>query len=69
MLLGGRVERALVLERAIRRGSSWPIVVTTEGGRFLTKLRGAGQGTPALVAEWMSRASRSSWGSASRAVR
>jgi hypothetical protein len=45
--------RALVLEHAIRRGSSWPIVVTTGGGRFVVKLRGAGQGTAALVAEWI----------------
>ena len=45
--------RALVLERSIRRGSSWPVIVTTSGGRFLTKLRGAGQGTAALVSEWV----------------
>lgn len=46
-------QRALVLERAIRRGSSWPVVVRTDSGRFVVKLRGAGQGTPALVAEWV----------------
>jgi hypothetical protein len=34
-----------------RRGSSWPILVETEAGLFVTKLRGAGQGAPALVAE------------------
>lgn len=35
----------------IRRGSSSPVVVDTEGGAFLVKLRGAGQGPAALVAE------------------
>lgn len=33
------------------RGSSWPIVVDTDGGRFATKLRGAAPGLPALIAE------------------
>ena len=47
------MHRALVLERGIRRGSSWPVVMRTSGGRFLTKLRGAGHGTAALVAEWI----------------
>ena len=36
-----------------KRGSSWPIVAETEEGRFLVKLRGAAQGTAALVAEVM----------------
>ena len=34
-----------------RRGSSWPVMVETDAGRFLAKLRGAGHGTAALVAE------------------
>lgn len=34
-----------------RRGSTWPVVVETDGGRFFTKLRGAGHGASALVAE------------------
>ncbi|MBE9030363.1 hypothetical protein IQ266_11535 [filamentous cyanobacterium LEGE 11480] len=33
------------------RGSSRPIIVETDAGQFLTKLRGAAQGTAALVAE------------------
>ncbi len=37
--------------RADRRGSSWPVVVETELGLFMTKLRGAAQGTAALVSE------------------
>lgn len=36
---------------ADRRGSSWPVLVETEDGVRFTKLRGAGQGTGALVAE------------------
>lgn len=36
---------------APRCGSSRPIVVETEAGYFLTKLRGAAQGTAALVSE------------------
>ncbi|HVU05060.1 MAG TPA: HipA family kinase [Polyangiaceae bacterium] len=36
---------------AIRRGSSWPVLVRTRAGRFVTKLRGAAQGIPALIAE------------------
>jgi len=36
---------------SIRRGSSWPVVVETEAGPRLVKLRGAGQGTGPLVAE------------------
>jgi hypothetical protein len=34
-----------------RRGSSWPVVVETDNGRYLTKLSGAGHGVSALVAE------------------
>lgn len=37
--------------RALRDGSSWPVVVETAGGAYVVKLRGAAQGTPALVAE------------------
>jgi hypothetical protein len=37
--------------RADRRGSSWPVVVDTADGLRFAKLRGAAQGTPALVAE------------------
>src|SRR5512132_1381195 len=36
---------------ADRRGSSWPVLVETDDGLRFTKLRGAGQGTGALVAE------------------
>jgi hypothetical protein len=36
---------------AARRGSSWPVVVQTPAGQFLTKLRGAAQGTAPLIAE------------------
>ena len=36
---------------ADRRGSSWPVLVETEDGVRFTKLRGAAQGTGALVAE------------------
>ncbi|HTM45649.1 MAG TPA: HipA family kinase [Polyangiaceae bacterium] len=39
-----------VLSR-VHRGSSSPVVVTTNSGIFFTKLRGAGQGVLALVAE------------------
>lgn len=42
---------ALRVLRRDRRGSSSPVVVTTEGGDYLLKLRGAAQGTAALVAE------------------
>jgi len=35
----------------VKRGSSWPVVVDTDSGRFVTKLRGAAQGLPALIAE------------------
>ena len=43
--------RAVRVSSSQRRGSSWPIVVETEDGRYVTKLRGAGQGAAALVAE------------------
>jgi len=36
---------------ADRRGSSWPVLVETDDGIRFTKLRGAAQGTGALVAE------------------
>ena len=36
---------------ADRRGSSWPVLVETDDGMLFTKLRGAAQGTGALVAE------------------
>jgi len=36
---------------ADRRGSSWPVLVETDAGLRFTKLRGAAQGTGALVAE------------------
>lgn len=39
------------VEARIRGGSSSPIIVQTPGGRFVVKLRGAGHGTLALVAE------------------
>jgi hypothetical protein len=36
---------------ADRRGSSWPVLVETDSGVRFTKLRGAAQGTGALIAE------------------
>ena len=45
------IYRALRVVSAQRCGSSRPIVIETEAGYFLTKLRGAAQGTAALVAE------------------
>lgn len=36
-----------------KQGSSSPVVVETDGGMFVAKLRGAGQGVAALVAELM----------------
>jgi len=39
------------VRRRLRNGSSSPIVVETPGGLFVAKLRGAGHGVPALVAE------------------
>jgi hypothetical protein len=40
-----------VLGRLVRGASSSPVVVETAGGRFVAKLRGAGGGVPALIAE------------------
>lgn len=37
--------------KALREGSSCPVVVETPGGKFVAKLRGAPQGVLALVAE------------------
>ncbi|KAI9133124.1 HipA family kinase [Acaryochloris sp. CCMEE 5410] len=45
------IYRAIRIVSAPRCGSSRPIVVETEAGYFLTKLRGAAQGTAALVSE------------------
>src|SRR5438874_3351351 len=42
---------ALRVLSADRRGSSWPVLVETDAGILFTKLRGAAQGTGALVAE------------------
>lgn len=42
---------ALRIVRAIRHGSSSPVVVETAAGLFLVKLRGAAQGIPPLIAE------------------
>ena len=46
-----RTYRARRVLRADRRGSSWPVLVETEGGIFFTKLRGAAQAPASLVAE------------------
>jgi hypothetical protein len=35
----------------MRRSSSSPVIIETDGGTFFVKLRGAGQGTAALVSE------------------
>jgi hypothetical protein len=43
--------RARRIVSSHKLGSSWPVVAETEEGRFLVKLRGAAQGTAALVAE------------------
>jgi hypothetical protein len=48
--LGHHFQAVRVLSR-LRNGSSLPVVVETAAGRFVTKLRGAAQGTTALVAE------------------
>jgi len=40
-----------VLGRLVRGASSSPVIVETPGGRFVLKLRGAGGGVPALIAE------------------
>jgi len=45
------VHRGVRIRSAIRGGSSWPLVVETEAGRFVTKLRGAAQGILPLIAE------------------
>ncbi|MDB9524555.1 hypothetical protein PN498_01020 [Oscillatoria sp. CS-180] len=45
------VYTALRVVSADKRGSSRPVVIETKAGYFLTKLRGAAQGTPALIAE------------------
>ena len=46
-----RIVDARRILSADRRGSSWPVLVDAGGGPWFTKLRGAGQGTGALVAE------------------
>jgi hypothetical protein len=46
-----RVSASHVLARIRRGASSSPVVVETNAGRFVVKLRGAGHGTLALVAE------------------
>src|SRR6476646_2146099 len=46
-----RVIQAERVLSADKRGSSWPVIVETDEGRQFTKLRGAAQGTGALVAE------------------
>ena len=43
--------RALRVLRADRGGSSWPVLIDTDGGVFHTKLRGAAQAPASLVAE------------------
>ncbi len=45
------VRRAIRMVAAIRRGSSSPIVVDTDHGRWIVKLRGAAQGVGPLIAE------------------
>ncbi|MFZ5893051.1 MAG: HipA family kinase [Myxococcota bacterium] len=44
-------ELALRVRASIRHGSSWPVVIETSRGDYFAKLRGAAQGTSALVAE------------------
>ena len=46
-----RVVDARLVRSADKRGSSWPVLVETDDGLLFTKLRGAAQGTGALVAE------------------
>ena len=46
-----RIHRAIRILQADRRGSSLPVIIEPEAGLFFTKLRGAAQGTSALVAE------------------
>jgi hypothetical protein len=43
--------RARRVVKADRGGSSWPVLIDTEGGVFYTKLRGAAQAPATLVAE------------------
>ena len=43
--------RALLVLRADRGGSSWPVLIDTDAGVFHTKLRGAAQALASLVAE------------------
>ena len=45
------VLRARRIVSSHKRGSSWPVVAETDDGPLLVKLRGAAQGTAALVAE------------------
>jgi HipA-like protein len=42
---------AIRIERRLRRGSSSPVVADTAAGRFVVKMRGAGQGISALISE------------------
>jgi len=46
-----RITDARRVLSADRRGSSWPVIVDADNETWFTKLRGAGQGTAALVAE------------------
>ncbi len=46
-----RMHRATRVLATRRRGSSWPVLVETDDGRYVTKLTGAGHGSTALVAE------------------
>lgn len=46
-----RITDARRVLSADKRGSSWPVIVETDDGLRFTKLRGAAQGTGALVAE------------------
>ncbi len=43
--------RAKKVLSSLRKGSSLPVVVETDAGRFVVKLRGAAQGTAPLVSE------------------
>jgi hypothetical protein len=49
--MGLPVVRAQRVIAAERRGSSMPLLVDTEQGRYMTKVRGAAQGTAVLIAE------------------
>ena len=49
--LGMQILDARRVLAADKRGSSWPVLVETDDGLRFTKLRGAAQGTGALVAE------------------